>query len=92
MRIFLAFLFIIISTTALSQKKTAFVSGKVIDENEKPLQNVSVVILGRSSGTITNNSGYFKITVPAGKAFGLIFSYSGYKEVQKNFYLSSNEE
>ena len=92
MRIFLAFLFIIISTTALSQKKTAFVSGKVIDENEKPLQNVSVVILGRSAGTITNDSGYFKITVPAGKALALIFSYTGYKDVQKNFYLSSNEQ
>ena len=92
MRIFLAFLFIIISTTALSQKKTAFVSGKVIDENEKPLQNVSVVILGRSAGTITNDSGYFKITVPAGKALALIFSYTGYKDVQKNFYLSSKEE
>ncbi len=92
MRIFLAFLFIIISTTALSQKKTAFVSGKVIDENEKPLQNVSVVILGRSAGTITNDSGYFKITVPAGKALALIFSYTGYKDVQKNFYLSSSEQ
>jgi CarboxypepD_reg-like domain/TonB-dependent Receptor Plug Domain len=92
MRIFLAFLFTIISITAAAQKKTAFVTGKVIDENEKPLQNVSVVILGRSAGTITNDSGYFKITVPSGKAFALVFSYSGYKEVQKNFYLSSNEE
>jgi len=78
--------------TAAAQKKTAFVSGKVVDENERPLQKVSVVILGKSTGTTTDDSGYFKIKVPADKAFALVFSFSGYKDVQKNFYLSNNEE
>ena len=92
MRIFSALLFTLITISSVAQKKTAFVSGRVIDENENPLQKVSVVILGKSSGSITNDSGYFKIKVPADKAFALVFSYSGYKEVQKNFYLSDGEE
>ncbi|MGF2411685.1 MAG: carboxypeptidase-like regulatory domain-containing protein, partial [Ferruginibacter sp.] len=92
MRIFLAFCITIISLTAAAQKKSAWVNGKVIDENEKPLQKVSVVILGKSTGTQTNDSGYFKIKVPADKAFALVFSYLGYKDAQKNFYLSNNEE
>ena len=92
MRIFLAILFILITLSAGAQKKLAWVSGKVFDANENPLQNVSVIILGKSAGTITNDSGYFKIKVPAGKAFALVFSYLGFKEVQKNFYLSNNEE
>ncbi len=92
MRIFSALLFTLITISSVAQKKTAFVSGKVIDENENPLQKVSVIILGRSTGSITGDSGSFKIKVPAGKAFALVFSYSGYKEIQKNFYLSNGEE
>jgi CarboxypepD_reg-like domain/TonB-dependent Receptor Plug Domain len=92
MRILLAFLITLIALTTAAQKKYAWVSGKAINENENPLQHVSVIILGKPTGATTNDSGYFRIKVPAGKAFALLFSYSGYKEVQKNFYLSTDEE
>ncbi len=92
MRIFWILLLSLLSLTTAAQKKTAFVVGKVTDENEKPLQNVSVTILGKTTGTLTNDSGNFKIKVSAEKAFALVFSFSGYKDVQKNFYLSNNEE
>jgi hypothetical protein len=92
MRILLAFCISICTLSAAAQKKSAWVSGKVMDENEKPLQKVSVIILGKTSGTLTNDSGYFKIKVPADKAFALVFSFTGYKDEQKNFYLSNNEE
>ncbi len=92
MRIFFVLLFTMITIVAAAQKKSAWVSGKVIDENDKPLQKVSIIILGKSTGTITNDSGYFKIKVPADKAFALVFSYTGYKDAQRNFYLSNNEE
>jgi hypothetical protein len=81
-----------ITIAGAAQKKSAWVSGKVIDENDNPLQKVSIIILGKSTGTITNDSGYFKIKVPADKAFALVFSYTGYKDAQRNFYLSNNEE
>ena len=91
MRVFLALVTTLFFLTATAQKKTALVSGRVIDDNENPLQKVSVVILGKSTGTITSDSGSFTIKVPAGKAFALVFSYAGYKDVQKNFYLSDGE-
>lgn len=72
--------------------KNAYVSGKVIDENENPLQNVSVIILGKQTGIATNDSGYFRLKVPAEKAFAIVFSYTGHREEQKNFLLSPNEE
>lgn len=75
-----------------AQKKTAFVSGKVIDENENPIAKVSVVILGKTTGLITSDSGTFRIKVAAEKSFALVFSHTGYAETQKNFYLSENEE
>ena len=92
MRLFSVLILSLLFLTSAGQKKIAFVSGKVIDENEKPLQKVSIVILGKSTGTFTNDSGYFKIQVQAGKAFALVFTYLGYKDAQKNFYLSNNEE
>jgi hypothetical protein len=78
--------------SALGQKKQAWVSGKIIDENEKPVQSASVIILGRQTGTTSNDSGYFRISVPAEKTIALVITHSGYKEVQKNFYLSDLEE
>ena len=64
-------LLLLITTIAFSQKKTAWVSGKVVDENENPLSNVSITILGKQTGITTNDSGYFRIQVPDEKAFAL---------------------
>ena len=75
-----------------AQKKSGFVSGKVVDENEHPISGVSIIILGKQTGTTSSDSGSFKIKVPAEKSFALVFSFSGYKNEQRNFYLSENEE
>ncbi|HEV8282772.1 MAG TPA: carboxypeptidase-like regulatory domain-containing protein [Chitinophagaceae bacterium] len=75
-----------------AQKKSAFVSGKVLDENESPLSNVNVVILGRQTGIATSDSGTFRLKVPADKAFAIQFTYSGYKIEQRNFLMNENEE
>jgi len=75
-----------------AQKKTAIVSGKVIDENDNPIANVSVTILGRQTGIVTSDSGTFRLQVVAGKAFAVVFSHTGYKQEQKNFLLNEEEE
>ena len=79
-------------TFSFAQKDIAFVSGKVVDENENPLARVSVVILGQSKGIVTNDSGHFRIKAAAGRAFALVFTYTGYKSEQKNFLLNEGEE
>jgi hypothetical protein len=76
----------------LAQKSGAIVSGRILDENEKPLAGVSVVLLGRESGLISTDSGTFRMHVPADKAFALVFSYTGYKKLQQNFILNDKEE
>lgn len=88
----LLLLIILFPVCVFAQKKFAYVSGKVVDENENPLSNVTVVILGQSKGIVTNDSGYFRIKVEADKAFAIIFSYAGRDTEQKNFLLSENEE
>src|SRR5664279_748986 len=91
MRLTAVIVLLLITFSGISQKKAAFVSGKVIDENENPLPGVSITVLGKQSGILTSDSGTYHIKVPAEKAFALIFSFSGYRDEQQNFYLSENE-
>lgn len=86
------FLLFFVSSAAIAQKKYATVAGKVLDENEQPLSKVSVAILGRTTGVVTNDSGNFKITVPADKAFALIFTHTSYRTEQRNFFLNEKEQ
>jgi hypothetical protein len=78
--------------TTLAQKKSAWISGTVLDENERPLSKVSIIILGKETGVASSDSGTFRIKVPAEKAFALQFSFTGYQSTQKNFLLNENEE
>src|SRR5687768_9309946 len=81
-----------LNITVQAQKKIASVSGKVIDEKENPIAQVSVIILGNQKGIATNDSGYFQLNVPADKALALLFSYTGYQTVQQNFILADGEK
>ena len=92
MRTALTFLLLLVTLSSFSQTRSAWISGRVIDENDNSVSKVSIVILGKSTGLTTNDSGYFRIKVPAGKSMALVFTYSGYNEIQKNFYLSDGEE
>lgn len=76
----------------LAQRKNATVTGKVLDDNETPLAGVSVVILGKTTGVLTNDSGRFSLQVPADRAFALVFTFTGYQTEQRNLFLNPNEE
>jgi TonB-dependent starch-binding outer membrane protein SusC len=58
-----------------AQNKT--VSGKVTDEKNKPLSGVSVTSKGSTAGTVTNETGDFKLSIPS-KSKTLVFSIIGY--------------
>lgn len=89
---FLILLFALFVAPVLhAQKKTAQVSGRVLDENEAPLAGVSITVLGRDKGIMSSDSGTFTLTVPADKAFALVFSYTGFTTEQRNFLLAQGE-
>src|SRR5688572_17265590 len=89
--LFLFFLSFLGSHHLLAQKKPATISGKIVDENDKPMGGVSVIILGRQSGIQSSDSGSFQLKVPSGKAFALQFSYTGYSTQQRSFLLNEQE-
>lgn len=84
-------IFFFFSITAYAQK-TATVSGKVFNEEDKPLAGVTVSVLNSFQKTTTNDSGYFSISLFANKPAALLFSYTGYIVVQKNFNLNADEK
>ncbi len=83
------FLSLILITSA--QKKAAFISGKILDENENTIPHVSITILGQKEGITSGDSGTFKMKVPANKAFAIIFTHAGFKTEQRNFILNEGE-
>ncbi|HEY5368598.1 MAG TPA: carboxypeptidase-like regulatory domain-containing protein [Hanamia sp.] len=89
----MVFIFMFFATfSSFAQKKAASVSGKIIDENEDPVGNVTITILGKQDGILASDSGTFRIKVSSGKAFALVFSHTGFNDEQTNFYLSDGEE
>ncbi|MEP7165941.1 MAG: carboxypeptidase-like regulatory domain-containing protein [Ferruginibacter sp.] len=91
MRLFTAFLFCFIGFTVTAQNKPATITGLILDENENPLSNVTVTILGKNAGIASSDSGTFSIRVTAERSLALTFSHTGFLTVQKNFFLSPNE-
>jgi len=67
-------LMLLMNLTAFSQART--ITGKVTDSANAPLPNVSVQVKGTSTGTTTNLSGDFSVSVPSTSSV-LIFSYTG---------------
>ena len=91
MRFILGLLLTILTISTTAQTKFATITGTVVDENDAPLNNVSVNILGKNSGIVTAENGTFSLKVPAQKSLALIFSYTGFADQQKNFFLSNDE-
>lgn len=91
MRRLTALLLILFTYGASAQQKTATISGRILDENEQPLAKVSIIILGKTAGIQSSDSGTFTIKVAAEKPLALTFTHTGYAPVQKNFFLSNGE-
>lgn len=61
-----------------AQQATALITGKVLDEAQQPLENVTVSVKDVAVGTHTNEKGDFSISVPANRSNQIRFSLIGY--------------
>ncbi|MDO7852533.1 carboxypeptidase-like regulatory domain-containing protein [Hymenobacter convexus] len=55
-------------------------SGKIEDENGKPLVGATVLLKGSSKGTSTDANGNYTMDVPAGAENTLVYGYGGYED------------
>ena len=82
-------LFFIISCIAFAQNQTAKVAGIVLDENNKPVQDVNVSYQTKSA--TTDKNGFFTLTVPANQKIILVFTHTALKSITAPFLLKPNE-
>lgn len=71
----LSVMFTLLAAFSWSQSSQRSITGKVTDDKNNPLANVSVQVKGTNVGAVTNNEGMFSLVLPAnGKV--LMFSYA----------------
>ena len=75
------------AVTAQAQGKT--ITGSITDEKGSPVVGASVVVKGGKSGTTTDASGNFRLTVPA-ETNTLVASFVGYASQDVDVSSSSN--
>jgi len=89
---FLSVLFILISiNTSNVLSQSAIIQGVVSDSAQAPLPEVTVRILDASKGTITDESGRYRLTVPADSLLNLEFRYVGYSVVIEQIRLAEGQ-
>ena len=87
-RICLLFSFLTFTTFLFSQKYT--ISGYISDvENGEKLIAANILDLKSLAGTITNNYGFFSLTLPK-DSVSLSFSYIGYQTKEIKLYLDKD--
>ncbi|MBX3241819.1 MAG: TonB-dependent receptor [Chitinophagaceae bacterium] len=71
-------------TAVTAQPPPVEISGRVVNNEGEPLSNVSVLIVGTKTGTVTDVNGYFKLTAPDNKNITLEISSVGYQAKRVN--------
>ncbi|HEY1165384.1 MAG TPA: carboxypeptidase-like regulatory domain-containing protein, partial [Chitinophaga sp.] len=75
---------LLLSSAGWSFAQTHTIKGKVTDANGQGLPFVNVQLKGTSTGTQTDASGNFSLSIPEGKNAELLFSYMGYQSVTQS--------
>ena len=67
-------------TAAPAAPATVSVSGKIEDENGRPLVGATVLLKGSSKGTSTDANGIYTLEMPGGSDNTLVYGYGGYED------------
>ena len=79
---FKIFVILIIAAATIAFTESSNITGKVSDDQGKPLAGVNVAVKGAPTGTITDLKGNYKITVNQEDKV-LVFSFFGYATVEQ---------
>ena len=86
-----ALLCLLVSMNVLAQE-TYTAEGRVVDyDTHQPIKNVSVVLKQTKIGTVTNDSGYFKLQLYT-RTFTLQFTFVGYVHSNKDYDMSADRK
>jgi hypothetical protein len=77
----------LLSTIALTAQE-AIIKGVVKSNDNKPIENVSVIY--EDSGTSTNDKGEYELKVPADSEISIVFSHLSFQTFTKSFNIPAN--
>ena len=85
-------LLFVLFTSLVSAQNNYTISGIITDQsNGETLFGASIFVEGSSIGTITNEYGFYSITVPEGEQT-LVISYMGYADIRKEMVINENQK
>ena len=87
----LTILVMLLSFLAISQE-TAYIKGKVVDENKTPLEGVNIRIKNSITGDVSDRNGVYELKIPANKKVTVVYSFTGLSTVEKEVLLGIGEE
>ena len=82
--------FLVISFTTIAQNQTARIKGIILDENNKPVENVNVSYQTKSA--ITNANGFYQLIIPANQKVVLVLTHISLKSTTASVELKPNED
>ncbi|HEY0299590.1 MAG TPA: carboxypeptidase-like regulatory domain-containing protein, partial [Arachidicoccus sp.] len=80
-----------LSAKLFAQENSAVVSGRIFDENHHALSNIFVHIKESRQGVHSDDSGYFKLSIPSEIPINIDFSATNYNSLQKIFFLQKKQ-
>jgi hypothetical protein len=86
---FLLLLSLLFSVLSFSQ--TATVRGVILDENNKPINDVNIIAI-TGEGTASNENGFYELRIPFGIEVTIAYSHIGHKRVEAKFNLKNGQE
>jgi hypothetical protein len=72
-------LFIALLATSFMYAQDAIIQGIILDENNKPITDVNINVLGTTLGTASDKTGFYRLVVPANKKLSIVFTSVSYK-------------
>ncbi|MCH2022874.1 MAG: TonB-dependent receptor [Saprospiraceae bacterium] len=81
--VLLFFFFVVFSSFAQDEKRTATILGTISNETGETLPYATVLIEGTDIATGTNIDGEYKLLVPANITFTILYKYTGFSEFKK---------
>ena len=77
--------------SALSFSQSATIRGVILDEFNKPIENVNIKA-STGEGTATNANGFYEIKIPSGTEVTIEFTHVGHSLVTQKFNLKNGQE
>ncbi len=81
----------LIASAGLTAQQTATITGVLKNSKGKALESANVAIVGKTGGTLSDQSGKFSLKVPANQNITIGISYIGYPTKTQNFNLKPGE-